>query len=118
MTASAVKKYDGILYNLKNETSNNTDYTEINKVEIAMALGFGVGIVHVIFSIFHIGVVTKYLSDAIVNGFTCGAAYQTVTSQIPTLLGINLGEIKIPFVIVGVSKINMKLIPILTHLPI
>ena len=108
MTSSSVKKYDGVLYNLKNATDVNKTYSEIGKVEIAMALGFGVGIVHILFSILHIGVVTKYLSDAIVNGFTCGAAYQTVTSQIPTLLGISLGEIKIPFVIVGVSNLKKK----------
>ncbi len=107
MTASSVKKYDGILYSSKNETSNSTDYIDSDykmaKVKISMALALGVGIVHVAFSILHIGVVTKYLSDSIVNGFTSGAAYQTVTSQIPTLLGISLGEIKLPFVIIGVN---------------
>ena len=110
MTLASVKKYDGLLY-APSISSNRTvdssnfldDDPERAKVKISMALTLCVGIIHVLLSIFHVGVVTKYLSDAIVNGFTCGAAYQTVISQIPTMLGIKLGDLKIPFVIIGVS---------------
>jgi MFS superfamily sulfate permease-like transporter len=52
-------------------------------------------------AILHVGCVTKYLSDAIVNGFVVGAAYHVVISQIPSLLGIKLGEEHMPFVIIG-----------------
>jgi MFS superfamily sulfate permease-like transporter len=72
------------------------------KVMIAMTLAILSGIIQIIFSILHIGFVTKYLSDSIVNGFTCGAAFHVVVSQISTLLGIKLGDTHIPFVIVGV----------------
>jgi solute carrier family 26 protein len=71
-------------------------------VLIAMVLSFLSGIIQVIFGIFHVGFVTKYLSDAIVNGFTCGAAAHVIVSQIGTLLGLNLKGIHIPFVIIGV----------------
>lgn len=54
------------------------------------------------FAIFHVGYVTKYLSDAIVNGFTTGAAYHVVVSQIPTLLGIKTTEEQETFVLIGV----------------
>jgi MFS superfamily sulfate permease-like transporter len=72
------------------------------KVMIAMALAILSGIIQIIFSVLHIGFVTKYLSDSIVNGFTCGAAFHVVVSQISTLLGIKLGDTHIAFVLVGV----------------
>ena len=73
------------------------------KIMIAMAMSILSGIIQVIMSILHIGFVTKYLSDSIVNGFTCGAAFHVVVSQISTLLGIKLGDTHIPFVLVGVG---------------
>jgi MFS superfamily sulfate permease-like transporter len=72
------------------------------KIQISMVLAFMTGIIQVIFAVLHFGVVTKYLSDSIVNGFTTGAAFHVVVSQISTLLGIKLGDTHIPFVLVGV----------------
>ena len=110
MTLASVKKYNGILYGpMSNATNDSSNYIDVDpekaKVKITMALAFCAGVFHILFSLLHVGAVTKYLSDSIVNGFTCGAAYQTVISQVPTLLGIKLGEIKIPFVIIGASNI-------------
>ena len=89
-----------------NVDSGHVAYISNNPVEakvmIAMTLAILSGIIQIIFSILHIGFVTKYLSDSIVNGFTCGAAFHVVVSQISTLLGIKLGDTHIPFVIVGV----------------
>lgn len=73
------------------------------KILIAGTLALLVGIIQCLFAIFHFGVVTKYLSDSIVNGFTTGAAFHVVVSQIPTLLGIKLGEGHLPVVLIGVS---------------
>ena len=110
MTISTVKKYEGILYGPAQADPNAVHYLDNDivqaKIKITTALTFGVGIIHLLLSILHAGVVTKYLSDSIVNGFTCGAAYQIVTSQIPNLLGISIGDIHIPFVIIGVFKSN------------
>jgi MFS superfamily sulfate permease-like transporter len=72
-------------------------------VLIAMTLSFFAGIIQIIFGLVHVGFVTKYLSDTIVNGFTCGAAFHVIVSQIGTLLGLKLQGIHIPFVIIGVS---------------
>ena len=107
MTASALKRYDGILYGTDSNVATYLDRDPlVAKVKICTALTFGVGILHFLFSILHVGVVTKYLSDTIVNGFTCGAAYQIVVSQIPNLLGITVGDVTIPFVIIGVCLEN------------
>ena len=40
--------------------------------------------------IFRLGVVTIYLSSHMVSGYTCGAAFHVLTSQVPKLLGLDL----------------------------
>ena len=59
------------------------------------------------FAILHVGSLTKYLSEAIVAGFTCGAAFHIVTSQISALLGYSTGKVTMPFKLIGVS-FNMR----------
>jgi MFS superfamily sulfate permease-like transporter len=87
--------------------SDHANFISENPVEarvmIAGSMALLVGLLHCLFAILHVGVVTKYLSDSIVNGFTIGAAYHVVTSQISTLLGIKLDGEEIPFVLIGVS---------------
>ena len=60
------------------------------KIMIATTLAFLVGLIQISLAIIHAGVVTKYLSDAIVAGFTTGAAYHIVVSQLGAILGIAL----------------------------
>ena len=42
------------------------------RIQIAMTLSLLTGLFHLLFAIFHIGYVTRYLSTSIVDGFTCG----------------------------------------------
>jgi MFS superfamily sulfate permease-like transporter len=74
------------------------------KVLIAMTLSLLSGFFLILFSILHIGALTKYLSDAIVNGFTTGAAYHVICSQISVLLGITLEKNKSYFVLISVNQ--------------
>ncbi|CAF0955390.1 unnamed protein product [Brachionus calyciflorus] len=123
MVISSLNKYSGILYpaegssggghggptghsnptsSAKGDPSNYISNDPVAaKVLIAMCLSLFSGVIQIIFAILHIGAVTKYLSDSIVNGFTCGAAFHVVVSQISTLLGIKLGDNHIPFVLIG-----------------
>ena len=82
-----------------------SDDPKHGKLLVAMSLGLLTGLIHIVLAFLHVGVVTKYLSDSIVNGFTIGAAYHVVTSQVNTLLGITLGEMHIPFVLIGVRRL-------------
>ncbi|RNA41964.1 solute carrier family 26 member 10-like [Brachionus plicatilis] len=113
MVASSINKYKGVLYPLDyNSTANLTESVPSSsefisndpdkaRVLIATCLALFSGAIQVIFALFHIGVVTKFLSDSIVNGFTCGAAFHVVVSQISTLLGIKIGDVHLAFVLVG-----------------
>ena len=72
MTYLAVQNYDGILFG-DPESENSSTFLDSDiltaKVKLTMALSLGVGILLVLFSIFHIGACTKYLSDPIINAF-------------------------------------------------
>ena len=121
MVIESLKKYQGVLYPFLDEEEKGKDFNSSSpsasiksiefisedpmqgRVMVAMTLSFFSGIIQILLAILHIGFVTKYLSDAIVNGFTCGAAYHVVTSQIPTLLGIKLSDTHLPFVLIGVG---------------
>lgn len=135
MVISSLNKYNGILYpaqadahggGIANKTAGGIVHAAAHaaahasasgavgylsndpveaKILIAGTLALLVGIIQILFAIFHFGVVTKYLSDSIVNGFTTGAAFHVVVSQIPTLLGIKLGEMHLPVVLIGVRII-------------
>jgi MFS superfamily sulfate permease-like transporter len=74
------------------------------RVMLAMSLGLLVGMIQILFSLLHIGVFTKYLSDSIVNGFTIGAAFHVVVSQLYTLLGVKTNDLHTPFIIIGVTQ--------------
>lgn len=125
--------------------SDNSTYLSndpaVAKLWIAGVLGFNSGIFLVIFinilrniflfiifvlsfywnikillSILHVGVLTKYLSDAIINGFTTGAAYHVIVSQLAPLLGVavqglhlSLDGWGLQFVIIGVRNLALKL---------
>lgn len=75
------------------------------RVMLSSAITFYVAIIQIGFAIFHIGVLTKYLSDVIVSGFTVAAAFEIVISQIGGLLGIKPKVTPLPVKIIGVSFI-------------
>lgn len=108
MVKESLERYAGKLYpgpsetknfklqNFTNHSSDESSYLSNDPIEakilISTSLAFLAGIIQITFGICHVGYVTKYLSDSIVNGFTTGAAYHVVVSQIPTLLGIKTNE--------------------------
>lgn len=106
-TPSAVSGLNHTLINLSHPSSVTNpnfisdDPTEA-KIMISMAITLMSGIIQVIFAILHIGFVTKYLSDVIVMGFTTGAAFHIVLSQVNPLLGITTGKLTTPFKLIEV----------------
>ncbi|XP_076818919.1 prestin-like [Clavelina lepadiformis] len=60
------------------------------KVEVAVALSVAVAVIHFAMYITRLGIITILLSSHMVSGFTCGAAFHVMTSQVPKLLGLNI----------------------------
>jgi len=70
-----------------NGTMSNGDITNL---EVATLVCFMVGVWQVIMGVFHLGVVGMVLSEHLVGGFTTGAAFHVLISQIKNLLGIKV----------------------------
>ncbi|XP_062558686.1 solute carrier family 26 member 10-like [Armigeres subalbatus] len=68
----------------------NSDGATVGPIEVASAICFIVGIMQLIMYVGRLGVISFLLSDALVSGFTTGAAIHVLTSQIKDLLGISL----------------------------
>ena len=67
--------------------SNDSDKVRI-MVDAALALV--TGLMYLAMVILHFSYAAVYLSDSIVQGFTCGCAIHIITSQISSLLGIKI----------------------------
>lgn len=58
--------------------------------------------------IFRLGIISTLLSETLVSGFTTGAAFQVLTSQIKDLFGLSIPKQKGFFVVVNVKYILSK----------
>lgn len=67
-------------------------HDELNqrKIRLAGAITFMAGIVQIILGYCKLGVVTTYMSDSLVSGFTTGAAVHVFTSQVKYVFGLRI----------------------------
>ncbi|XP_059821042.1 sulfate anion transporter 1 isoform X3 [Hypanus sabinus] len=59
-------------------------------VSVSAALTFMCGIYQLLMAIFHLGFVSKYLSEPLLDGFATGASITIVTMQVKYLIGVKL----------------------------
>lgn len=67
----------------------NTEIAQTARVQIARKLAMLCGIIQLLMSFFKLGFMTSYLSDFMISGFTCGASFHVLTSQVKYLLGLD-----------------------------
>jgi len=67
--------------------SSLTDF-DFERIGVASALTFLVGIIQLAFGIFQMGFITSFLSQPLIKALTSGAAVLVVTAQTPSILGI------------------------------
>ncbi|XP_064609338.1 prestin-like [Liolophura sinensis] len=77
---------------LANQTVSNATFTDrdIKKIQVATALSFVSGLFMVLFGKLGLGIVTSYMSEPLVSGFTTGAATHVVTSQVKHVFGVKV----------------------------
>lgn len=85
-TASTIPPLVG---NITNDLPPSTTriYT---RMEVATVLALMNGIVEIVLGLLKLGSLCVYLSDMLVSGFTTGAAFHILASQVPSLLGIKI----------------------------
>eukprot|EP00117_Sycon_ciliatum_P027960 scpid25904/ scgid22590/ Prestin; Solute carrier family 26 member 5 len=77
-----------------------TDIAGPTAVEIAVAVTIVVGVMQIVMSFARLGVVTMFLSEPLVSGYTTGAAFHVFTSQVRSLFGIKMDSQKNPAAII------------------
>ena len=75
---------------IMNETTPVANSSETGNTDIilyATTLSFLIGALQIVMAIGRLGFLATYLSDALISGFTTGAAIQIATSQLSSVLG-------------------------------
>jgi len=91
MTGRIVDQYGSTPTNMTMDAVNGTMAGDgLTNLEVATLVCFMVGVWQVIMGVFHLGVVGMVLSEHLVGGFTTGAAFHVLISQIKNLLGIQV----------------------------
>ncbi|CAJ0571336.1 unnamed protein product, partial [Mesorhabditis spiculigera] len=80
-------------------------------VEIAMTLTLCVGIIQLLCGLLHLQFLTNYFSDALVSGFTTGAAAHVLIEQFDDLLGVKIPKYS------GPGYIFKKLFALMVRIP-
>lgn len=79
---------------------NNTEQTRMGEgvyeipptnMEVLTALAIVVGIVQLLMGMLHLGILSIFMSEPMVSGFTTGTAVQVVVSQLKSLFDVNIG---------------------------
>ncbi|XP_045612682.1 prestin isoform X2 [Procambarus clarkii] len=82
-------------------TNSTKTYTP---VQVAAVVALMNGIVEIVLGLLQVGNLCVYLSDMLVSGFTTGAAFHVLTSQIKYLLGIHVNTYNGPLKIIYTYK--------------
>lgn len=91
MTGRIVDQYGSSPMNMTMEAVNGTmDSSNPTNLEVATLVCFMVGVWQMIMGVFRLGVVGMVLSEHLVGGFTTGAAFHVLISQVKNLLGIKV----------------------------
>ncbi|XP_025831029.1 solute carrier family 26 member 10-like isoform X2 [Agrilus planipennis] len=115
MTGSIVEKYANAK-ELRNGTvipegdfgENETLYTNI---DVAIAVSLAVAFIQLGMFVLQMGMVANLFSEALVSGFTCGAAMHVFTSQLKELLGVPIRRRS------GIFRIILVLKDVFTAIP-
>ncbi|KAH0616500.1 hypothetical protein JD844_027643 [Phrynosoma platyrhinos] len=71
-----------------NKTFIDTESRDAQRVLISSTVTFLVGIIQLVFGVFQIGFIVRYLADPLVGGFTTAAAFQVFVSQLKIVLNV------------------------------
>lgn len=63
---------------------------ELTNIEITTASTFTIGLILTLGAIFRFKIITTYMPDSLIKGFTTGAAFHVALSQIDDIMGVNI----------------------------
>jgi MFS superfamily sulfate permease-like transporter len=81
-----------ITASLENTTHLLSPNREHAKMLVMISCTLWVGIIQVVMFVFRMGLVTAYLSDALIKGFIVGCSLHVLTSQLGNMFGIHINH--------------------------
>ncbi|XP_032068281.1 solute carrier family 26 member 10 [Thamnophis elegans] len=90
MTGSVVERLVPIPQHSNGTGPAEVPLLERQRIEVAAAVAFFMGLLMVMMFLLHLGFLSTYLSEPVVKAFTSAAALHVVVSQLQSLLGISL----------------------------
>ncbi|XP_072033240.1 prestin-like [Amphiura filiformis] len=70
------------------------------RIQVAISLSLLVGIIQISMGILRLGIITRYLSEPLIKGFTAGVAVHVFTNQFPRLFGVRVARYTGPFALI------------------
>uniref|UniRef100_A0A0N4ZX48 STAS domain-containing protein n=1 Tax=Parastrongyloides trichosuri TaxID=131310 RepID=A0A0N4ZX48_PARTI len=83
----------GISHQINNYPPNEEWKGNVTPIQITTSLTFAIGIILLTASILKLKVLTTYMPDSLIKGFTTGAAVHVVLSQLDDIFGVNIPRI-------------------------
>jgi MFS superfamily sulfate permease-like transporter len=84
-----------------------SDDPDTAKVIIASSQCLWIGLIHVMMGILRLGVISSYMSESLVGGFTAGSAFHVVTTQLSPLFGLKVPAYSGAFKIIKVKNLSI-----------
>ncbi|OQV23680.1 Solute carrier family 26 member 6 [Hypsibius exemplaris] len=105
-------------YNDRNNTFNGTSFTwdEWGAIQVGSLAAFYVGIWQIVLGIIGAGGLSVYLSDQLVQGFTCSASFHVFSSQLKSVFRLKMTEYYGPFKLIKTWIQFFQLLP-KAHVP-
>ncbi|KAF3696655.1 Solute carrier family 26 member 6 [Channa argus] len=100
-----------MLDNVTNSSIVDTVLRDAERVRVAAAVTFMSGLFQILLGLVHFGFVVTYLSEPLVRGYTTGAAFQVMVSQLKYIFGISPHRYSGPFSLIYTVLEVCHLIP-------
>uniref|UniRef100_A0A0K0FYI3 FI18412p1 (inferred by orthology to a D. melanogaster protein) n=1 Tax=Strongyloides venezuelensis TaxID=75913 RepID=A0A0K0FYI3_STRVS len=83
----------------------------LTNIEITTATTFTIGFILILGGIFRLKIITTYMSDSLIKGFTTGAAFHVALSQVDDIMGIDIPRFT------GLGNFVYKIIALFKEIP-
>ncbi|PIK37931.1 putative pendrin isoform X3 [Apostichopus japonicus] len=104
MVGDAVEKAYQNIYGDEIKMNHPPEDEETERARIASTLALMVGLIQFLMCLLRVGIITNYLPEPLVRGFTTGAACHVFSSQFNHLFGIELDRYIGPFSLIKTYK--------------
>ncbi|KER20127.1 hypothetical protein T265_15387 [Opisthorchis viverrini] len=75
---------------MSQQSMDDSEWSTDIRVRCAPALALAVGLTQFFMGLLQLGIVTRYLSGPMISGYTVGVACHVLTSQVTTILGVQI----------------------------